>query len=143
MPPRTSGPPKGLLKQLPHWGPTNIRRQRANFSPHGHLGPSICAPLLNDNFLNEQQAYKLSEVFVSRCSTGKQASSPIISGACIHPSVAKQVLSPLTALNISSGSFRVITKDYPITKKPLTQVPLVSLIVLFCINCVVLCTVCV
>ena len=72
-----------------------------------------------------------------------RGSSSTISGACIHPSTTKQVLSALTALNISNGSFRIITKDNPKTDKQLTQVHLVSLNVLLYINCVALCTVCV
>ena len=39
------GDVKGDVKQLPYWGPVNIRPHRTKFSLSGDLASGICAPL--------------------------------------------------------------------------------------------------
>jgi hypothetical protein len=45
-PSQNSKPQKCDMKRFPYWGPTNIRRHRPKFSPHGDMAPEVCAPLV-------------------------------------------------------------------------------------------------
>jgi len=43
--PQNSRRYKDYAKQMPHWGPTNIRRYCTKFCRHGDVAARICAPL--------------------------------------------------------------------------------------------------
>jgi len=48
-PPQNSRAQIGEMREVPYWGPTNIRYHDTRFILHGELAPRICALLLQPN----------------------------------------------------------------------------------------------
>jgi hypothetical protein len=81
---------KDVMKQVPYWVPTNIRRHRTKFSRHGDLATGICASwstgLLSNRCLN------------SRCTSQSSDKTPLPDQV---PSQMQYILTIIRELNLT------------------------------------------
>lgn len=72
--PENSGSQKGVMKQVPLYGPKNIRKHHKKFCPHDDLVPRICTSLLYVNRQRKQTiANKLHLLSTINCKPEKHS----------------------------------------------------------------------